>query len=187
MTWRPAMLAAKPSPNGELPATALQMRGMRERLRDTVCVGPRYPGGPSNYRYTLRETCTPIKRALAAKPKPKTTLTAAATLKEIAQIRRVLEVQYGAGEPKGERKRVPPYVLQEQFSSMIAPFYRLKYPDPEVRYTKILAAYEKQPPPTRYRVMYLTLTHLEALLAADTSKSLPGMGAVSHPDDGPAA
>ena len=172
----PAPLASSPSP------TALEMRGTRDKLRDAVCVGPRYPGSPSIYRYALRESCTPLvpvpKRPTKAAAKP-TKLTAEMTRKEIEQIRQVLEVQYREGEPKEEQKKFSPLVLQANFSRMISPHNRLKYPDPEIRYNKILDTYKpRQPPPSRYRIMYLTLTHLEALLLSEESDALPGIGAV---------
>lgn len=173
-----------------LSPTAIRMRAAkrrvestREALRDEVCVGPAHPGGPSKYRYVLRESCVP----LSAKPKPKPSATPSAkpngpteptververVREEIAQLRRVFEVQYPAGAPK--EASPSPVVLQNQFSFMVSPFYRLKYPDPEKRYNAILEAYAKRPKDARYRILLLTLTHLEALVASETSKALPG-------------
>jgi hypothetical protein len=75
-------------------------------------------------------------------------------------------------------------VLQNHFSLMIAPFNRAKYPDPEERYARIAKlgkAHGQGKFSTRYHVLVLTLTHLDALLVDDDPKKVPGLGIVPTP------
>jgi hypothetical protein len=166
--------------------SAVAARAMRDELRDAACVGPRYPGKPDDYRYSFRETCTPVLPSSKAKKAKKATPSQASqqesARKEAQALRKEL-ARYPNGEPEAERKRaarMPPFVVWTMFASMIAPHYRAKFPDPKVRFMNLLDKYPKNgtPPNIPYRIFMLLLTHLEALLSDENDDVLPGNGAV---------
>jgi hypothetical protein len=165
---------------------------LKADLRDRVCVGPRYPGKPTMYRYEVRESCVNVSKPpssiskLDKKVSSSSKLSSASSASneyEIAEIRKVLTNQYVEGEPQEERKvKVSAETLFVVFSMMVSPHFRQKYPDPQVRYIKIVT-YElgRPPPPMRFRILLLVLTHLEAMsvssaLSPSGEVPLPGRG-----------
>lgn len=152
----------------------------RELLRDDVCVGSRYPGKPSDYRYVMRESCEPKNRlpggTRTKKPASvgaKTSVSKSAhargvstaqTLQEIEQIKHVLEVQYPGYRDK--------YVTNdhgavlESMKRMLSVKGRIREPDPEKRYADIIKMFRSKglSGNPRYRVLTIYLVCLKSSL-----------------------
>lgn len=142
----------------------------REIVRDSVCVGSRYPGQPSDYRYVMREACEHKTKPLGLK-KPadkvvsaKNGVSSAQTLLEIEQIKRVIKVQY-PGYRDQYVKNDHPAVL-ESMKRMLSVKGRLQEPDPEKRYADIIKMFRSRnlSGNPRYRVLTIYLVCLEASL-----------------------
>jgi hypothetical protein len=205
---RVASAAANKKKNPDKNIDKMDLRDIREALRDKVCVSPRFPGVPSQYRYEIRESCVDLmKDKLTKTPSSSSDISRTSSIarassiapasskaddakvaqdaSEIKQLRHVLANQYIDGEPAEERKtKLHAETLIVVFSMMVSPHFRQKYPDPEVRYNKIVSFELKvRPPPMRFRVLALVLTHLEArdmpvAPTADGIVPLPGRGAI---------
>lgn len=154
---------------------AARVRSQQIELRDQVCVSPRYPGHPEQYRYVFREHCESLKPRTRDKKKasvssrPLTPLSAAATHAEISALRRVLKLNFPEGKPPPAEVRMTHRSVIETVGRMLLPHYRTAYPDPEERFAVLQALFKaggfKFIIP-RFRVLSLVLTSLEALVAS---------------------
>lgn len=138
----------------------------RQAARDRVCVGPRHPGNPTDYRYVLRESCELLDRNNSpVKPRtPKSRVSIAQTKKEIKMLEHVLRTQYSNTDTGNAM--VSYQTTLSAFEIMADSKSRLDCPDPEERYLKIMVSLKRRKltgKQSRYRVMAMLLAHLKIL------------------------
>lgn len=138
----------------------------RQAARDRLCLGPRYPGKPTDYRYVLRESCelseksnAPVKQRV-----PKSKVSIGQTKKEIKLLEHVLRTQYSNTDTGNAM--VSYQITLSAFEIMADTRSRLDFPDPEERYLKIMASLKRRKltgKQSRYRVMAMLLAHLKII------------------------
>lgn len=152
----------------------LVMQMAKNIARDHVCVGARYPGKPAEYRYVVSESCDNIQKLKKdrldkkhGKGKGKgSAISLAHNKRELEAVRLILKNQYH-GQPSGA---VDNLRLSRAFARMVSLANRAKYPDPEIRFNAVIAAFKgmKLNAPNveipRHHVFVLLEIHLEALV-----------------------
>ncbi len=144
--------------------------GLRKTLRDTVCVEPKYPGAPSDYRY-LPHRCVRKGDAAAVPKKPKALISEADTRKEIKILREVIDAHgEGYNDFQIDGNNITDMITM--FKAMMKTSIRKKFPDPIKRYefchdrmTKVAYAHDQSKiyiP--RYTVLNLVMSALESTL-----------------------
>ena len=175
-------------------------------LRDAVCVGPRHPGRPEDYRLTLRASCTPADASDAAgarmqrKRRQATSRSgvpgAVQTRAEVARLEREMRDVYPDRDAVYDTQfrdgKMQPLAFL-LFRLLIDPGRRLRIPDPVQRYNAIVAeefsrARYKAGFPVgdlpRHMILNVTLEHLRAILPQPFEKN-KGVATVRGPSGGP--
>lgn len=155
------------------------LRGIREHTRDGLCVGPKYPGKPVEYRYVVSESCAHIERTRqarlerkknAGKLKQKLGDDEATNKQELKHVNRILRSQYNNVEPSGEYSLHVNDPVMYTFGRMISPLLRSQYPDPEQRWEAIMSFYKRKVKGSRqlprYRIFTMVKVHLETMLVS---------------------
>lgn len=146
--------------------------GLRKTLRDTVCVSPKYPGAPSDYRYLPHRCVRKGDSAAAASPKkPKASISEADTRKEIKILQKAIE-GYGKGFNDFQIDGNNITVMIVMFRLMMRTSLRKEYPDPIKRYDECFDRVSKKAYDVdksevyvpRYTVLNLVMTALQSAL-----------------------
>lgn len=152
----------------------VSVQAARNNARDQVCVGARYPGKPVEYRYVVSESCDNIQKSRKDRLDRKhgkgsgkgSAITLAHNKRELEAVRKILKSQYH-GQPSGPVNNLR---LSRAFARMVSLANRAKYPDPEVRFSAVVASFKamKLNAPNvevpRHHVFVLLEIHLEALV-----------------------
>lgn len=137
----------------------------RDAARERFCVGKKYPGKPTDYRYVVHETClVPGKKR--APPKAGATVSIAQTRKEILTVQRILKKTYNNTDPP-EDVGIDYKLLLDGFGRMADTGRRLRIPDPEDRFEFLLKNWKERGftiRPSRYRIFAMLLVHLETIV-----------------------
>lgn len=155
---------------------------VQERKAD-LCrdVDPKYDSDPGAFVYT-RDHCRPKRKSSRSK-----TPTAAATAAgdamaaaravdaaEIKALKAVLRKQYahkGIERIIADEKKTGYFTITKMVSTMLMPYFRAKYPDPEERYAEVRKHLKLKDDP-RFNVLNDVLFVLLALNAGPNAKSL---------------
>lgn len=140
-----------------------------KKNRDRLCVPPKYPGKPEDYKYIASEYCKLKKRHAAATKEIARKIPAAQTQREIKIIQNILKLVGNTGYKMSGFHGDEINVILDVFDMMIDIKGRKMYPDPATRYSHAVQrlfqeeGYKTEKvnaTQTYYPVLTLVLSHL---------------------------
>jgi hypothetical protein len=169
----PAATAASKKPllprQAKLTAATDAAQKLRGSLRDAVCVEPKYPGTPADYRY-LPHRCVRKGEPGSAKGKPtgisKAAISAADTQREIKALQKAVDA-YGKDHQDLVIENTNVWLMTVTFEAMISTKLRKQFPNPVDRYDYLMDKYRKQEKAEefflpRFTIFRLTLASLKS-------------------------
>ncbi len=139
---------------------------LRGSLRDAVCVEPKYPGTPADYRYLPHRCVRKGTGKGEAEPrKPKASIAAADTQREIKALQKAIDA-YGKDHQDLVIENTNVWLMTITFEAMISTTMRKKVPDPIQRYDYLMDKYRKEVKAEefslpRFTILRLTLASLK--------------------------
>jgi hypothetical protein len=143
------------------------LTGHAAKSRDEVCVEPKYPGSPSDYRYVSVEYCTPIdgkKAALKKEPIDKRDLRT-----ELKRVEGELQDKYGKRYKDEDSDDLDLHKVMVSCTKLVNYMLnaraRARFPDPLARLAEMQGRFEKINASeyfnaARYTALKIVRTHL---------------------------